>query len=142
MNKKHLSLLAVILALAGVLYLSQSSTVAASSPHVPGIVAHQSLVGQTADITPILISVPSGGADYRITINEVTTVGNTQGTVLIDYTGDLGAIEPAFSMGTESTVAHPAAVIHAVSGTLAISNVDTQTGGAQTYNLYVTVEEL
>lgn len=113
----------------------------------PRIVAHDSLVGQTADVATISsVTVPVGGADYRVAVMPVLTAGaGNAGQVHIDYTDDLGAQTSVIAINGYTAGTNTVS-IHAASGSVIVSTFCTQNAcagsGAHTYNMYAVIEEL
>lgn len=133
-----LTILAVAL---GWIALGHSVPVSADA-RTPRIVAHQSLTGQTADVTLASFTAPSDGGDYRVTAYITKTAGPHCGAVAADYTDDAGAQEPTIGVGLGDNSG--VILIHATSSSsVSISTMNTQNCGSQmTYNVYATVEEL
>jgi hypothetical protein len=142
MNRK---ILAVLMSLGLVLAFAMPLHHVGASANVARIVAHDSVVGQTADVATISsVTVPSGGADYRVSLVGVMTAGVANaGQMHVDYTDDVGSqvVVIAIDGGSPGTFA-----IHAASGTVVVSSFCTQNAcagsGAHTYNVYATIEEL
>lgn len=108
---------------------------------VPRIVAHESFNGQTSDLSPaVTLTAPAAGTDYRVSLYATPVSGSPTGSVTIDFTDAAGSQELALGIGTAS---QKTSVIHAASSTsVSVSTTGTQSGGAFTYDLFVTIEEL
>lgn len=142
--KKAITFLAVMALAVTILVSNFSLHTVKADAHVARIVAQANLTGQTTDVATVAsITVPTGGANYRVTVSDVsTTAGTIGGEVVVSYTSDLTSFNTSMPF-TGPWPLHAPMEFHAVGGTsVSIATMDSQTGGAQTYNLYVTIEEL
>lgn len=139
--KKVTMFLAVMAMAVTALISNFNMRIVRADAHVPRIVAHVSLSGQTADSSSVaVITVPTGGADYRVSMLGVTTAGSPSGIGTIVYTDDNGS--QTANVAAFSAITGKINQIHAASGSLTIATVGTQDGGSTTYNFYLAVEEL
>lgn len=127
-----------------VTYCVQLPSVKANSPHVPGIIFHQSLVMQTTDIpTVFTVIAPSDGADYRVSLYANIVSGPTSGATVVNF--DDGVVPQPVSICAIALAAQSSktCLVHVAPNAIAtVSTINTQNTGLVVYNLYVTVEEL
>ncbi len=143
---------ALILALAAAMGWAVHSMPVSADAHTPRIVAHDSVTGRTTDDAAVSsVTVPSGGADYRVTAISAVTAGTTgvsAGEIDVTWTDDLGSQTASVTIVNSPglPVVNGTFAIHAASGTVVVSTSCTQNAcnghGAHTYNVYSTVEEL
>jgi hypothetical protein len=134
-----LATLAIALGWGGI---GQIASVSASA-NVARIVEHESFTGQTANLSSAAsVTVPSGGADYRISFYPTHISGGSAGLIGLAYTDDAGTQNTELTMNGTILFGNYVAIVHAASGNLTVFTTGTQDAGAQTYNFYVTIEEL
>ena len=140
-----------ILSILGVIVLAMALvphlTVEASKP-VPVIVAKQVLSGQVGSFSPITLFTPSADGDYRVSIYLDAATVSTGKAIIVDWhwTDDNASQFSSVSLNDSQSphaVTRFVDVIHVTSG-----NAITLQPGVNfndtldTYNVYVTVEEL
>lgn len=142
--KRYLSFCFALVVMVGIAMV-QYSPVSAASPHVPGIIFHQDLIGQNADIPSVFsVVAPATGADYRVSIYANTVGGGNSGDVAVDFND--GFTLPALSecaSGITSASNEKTCVVHAApNSTVNIAVMNSQNVGSEIYNAYITMEEL